>query len=178
MGAPKIYTWSSINLGQWKFERKFGVWFPCECASIAISFENNGIWMLILSVNPPHTRKHKRLSIYFETLNWCILGVSYVRDWKRQLARQKKNKNHPLEKEHKFISSKWTQKEIVHHKFDHYYYVDLFFQFCDIRNFGEFSNKIAKVVEFYTQKKTTKFVRKKFTRLTRSFLQVFGSSHG
>jgi hypothetical protein len=40
-----------------------------------------------------------------------------------------------------------------------------FFQFCDIRNFGEFSNKIAKVVEFIYPEKTTKFVRKKFTRL-------------
>jgi hypothetical protein len=24
------------------------------------------------------------------------------------------------------ISSKWTQKEIIHHKFDHYYYQDFF----------------------------------------------------
>lgn len=178
MGAPKINTWSSINLRQWKLERKFGVWFPCECASIATSFENNGIWMLILSVNPPHTRKHKRLSIYFETLNWCILGVSLLRDWKRQLARQKKNKNHPLEKEHKFISSKWTQKEIVHHKFDHYYYQDYFFSILWYQKFWRIFQQNSKSSRIYIPRKNDKICQKKIYQVTRSFLQAFGSSHG
>jgi hypothetical protein len=53
----------------------------------------------------------------------------------------------------------------------------IFFQFCDIRNLGEFSNKIAKVVEFIPRK-NDKICQKKIYQVTRSFLQVFGCSHG
>jgi hypothetical protein len=92
---------------------------------------------------------------------------------KTTISKAKEEPKSSIKERTEIISSKWTQKR------DHLYQIltGYFFQFCDIRNFGEFSNEIAKVVEFIARK-NDKICQKKNYQVTRTFLQVFGSSHG
>jgi hypothetical protein len=125
---PKSTHDCPLNWVIQNLKKKFGVWFPCKCASIAISFENNGIWMLILSVNPPHTRKHKAPFDIFWNPKLMHFGCFLFEELKTTISKaKKKNKKSSTRERTEIISSKWTQKEIVHQKFDHYYYYQEFF---------------------------------------------------
>jgi hypothetical protein len=53
-------------------------------------------------------------------------GCSLFEELKTTISRAKEEQKSSIRERTEIISSKWAQKEIVHHKFDHYYYQDFF----------------------------------------------------
>ncbi len=88
-----------------------------------------------------------------------------------EVARQKKNTNHPLEKEHKLFHPNGLKKRSFVTNLTIINYYQDFFWILWYQKFGRIFQQNSKSSRIYTQKKTTKFCQKKITRLPEASFQ-------